>query len=191
MTNGGFMLHPLRTMLFVLAFSVLAAGSAQASESYASWGAIADDMVKFLNEAGDKYAAGDVDGAKQSVNKAYFGLYEKMGFERTVMSYISGKRVSLVEYKFSYVKRQMTNGVALEEVRSELANLCKLLKEDADQLDGVTVDAPEENEDFIVPTEEELREFDAAVSPEGLTPEEFEELKIQYIQEKQKLKEDQ
>lgn len=183
--------HPLRTMLCVLVFSLFAVGSAQAAESYGSWGEIADDMVNFLNEAGDKYADGDVDGAKKSVNDAYFGLYEKMGFERTVMSYISGKRVSLVEYKFSYVKRQMTNGVALEEVRSELANLCKLLKEDADQLDGVTVDAPEENEDFIVPTEEELREFDAAVSPEGLTPEEFEELKIQYIQEKRKLKEDQ
>lgn len=184
------MARSAKTLLFAFLLSSLVAGAANAAEkSYSSWGEIAEDMVKFLDEAGKKYSAGDSDGAKKSVNDAYFGLYEKMGFERTVMSYISGKRVSLVEYKFSFVKKEMTKGAPVDEVHKELAELCRLLREDADQLDGKSEDAPKENEEFIIPTDEELREFEEAVSPEGLTPEEFEKQKIEFLQKRRAQKE--
>ncbi len=173
-----------------LVLSILFSVSGRAfSQEYSSWNAIADAMVEFLDIAGEKYREGDVDGAKNSVNDAYFGLYEKMGFERTVMSYISGKRVSLVEYKFSFVKKEMTKNAPVAEVLAELAELSRLLKEDADQLDGKTDGAPEENAEFIMPTADELKAFEEAVSPEGLTPEEFEELKIKYITEQRRRKE--
>ncbi|MCC8108589.1 MAG: hypothetical protein LIQ30_05990 [Planctomycetes bacterium] len=174
---------------FVALFIVVSTGAAIAGESYSSWGDISTEMEIRLDQAASKYADGDVQGAKDSVNDAYFGFYEKMGFERTVMEYISGKRVSLVEYIFSDIKKQMTRNEPKDAVLRELARLKVLLREDADQLDGKTDGAPAEVEDFIMPTAEELAAFDAAVSTEGLTPEEFEQRKIEYIREQRRLKE--
>ncbi|MDR1376781.1 MAG: FTR1 family iron permease, partial [Synergistaceae bacterium] len=76
------------------------------------------------------------EGAKDWVNDAYFGYYEKEGVERAVLSYISGKRASTVEYQFSIVKKLMTDGAGNREVRASLDSLSKMLREDADKLDG-------------------------------------------------------
>ena len=125
-----------RISLLALLFVVCHFQSVFAGQKYSSWGEIAGEMRKCLDDAGKRYEAGDADGAKNSVNDAYFGFYEKMGFERTVLSYISGKRASTVEYKFSYVKKLMSQGAPVGEVRDELALLNRMLREDANQLDG-------------------------------------------------------
>lgn len=178
------------TLLFTVLMVVVASTQAARAGQYATWNDIAAEMCGILDDSGSVYDAGDIEKAKTRVNDAYFGLYEKMGFERHVMSYISGKRVSVVEYKFSHIKKRMTQNAPKEEIRAELALLNAMLREDADLLDGKTRDAPAENEEFIVPTEEEIRAFDAAVSPEGLTPEEFEERKKEYILEMRRIKEE-
>jgi high-affinity iron transporter len=89
-----------------------------------------------LNNAYEAYAGGDADAGKNFVNDAYFGYYEKEGVERAVLSYVSGKRASTVEYQFSTAKRLMTEGASTADVRASLESLKKMLREDADKLDG-------------------------------------------------------
>jgi high-affinity iron transporter len=110
-------------------------GTSEAAR-YASWNEIIDQMHISLDNAYEAYTKQDANGAKDFVNDAYFGYYEKEGVERAVLSYISGKRASTVEYQFSAVKRLMTEGASLQEVRASLDNLKKMLREDANQLDG-------------------------------------------------------
>jgi high-affinity iron transporter len=89
-----------------------------------------------LDKALESYKTNDADAGKNFVNDAYFGYYEKEGVERAVLSYISGKRASTVEYQFSAIKRLMTEGASVQEVASALDNLKKMLREDANSLDG-------------------------------------------------------
>jgi high-affinity iron transporter len=114
--------------------TVLCVGAEAAK--YASWNAIIDEMHAVLDKAGDAYRGGDADAAKNFVNDAYFGFYEKEGVERAVLSYVSGKRASTVEYQFSAVKRIMGEGASLSEVQESINLLKKMLREDANQLDG-------------------------------------------------------
>jgi high-affinity iron transporter len=111
------------------------AGASDAAR-YASWNEIVDQMHISLDNAYDAYVKDDTDAGKDFVNDAYFGYYEKEGVERAVLSYISGKRASTVEYQFSAVKRLMTEGAPAREVRDSLDFLKKMLREDANQLDG-------------------------------------------------------
>ncbi|MDR3165698.1 MAG: FTR1 family protein, partial [Synergistaceae bacterium] len=122
-------------ILFILLVISILVTAAEAAK-YASWNEIVDEMHKVLDKADDAYRAGDADASKNFVNDAYFGYYEKEGVERAVLSYVSGKRASTVEYQFSAIKRLMTEGASLSEVRESLQLLKKMLREDANQLDG-------------------------------------------------------
>lgn len=101
-----------------------------------SWRHVADDMGGILDEAYNLYVSGDMKAAKDQVNLAYFGYYEKLGFEKTVMGYISGDRATQVEYQFSLIKKAMLAGVPNSEIRDALDVLDQYLHEDAKQLDG-------------------------------------------------------
>jgi high-affinity iron transporter len=103
-----------------------------------NWTKIADEMAAVLTVAYDKYRAGDHQGAKEQVDVAYFQFYEKVGFEKTVMTRISGARASVVEYQFSAAKKAITRGISEKEVKESLDTLSAYLKEDADQLDSKT-----------------------------------------------------
>jgi high-affinity iron transporter len=117
-------------LLFSLAAPAFAA-------QYASWREITDEMTVILNSSYDVYFnTKDAEKSKELVNKAYFEYYEKLGVERAVMAYVSGKRASVVEYRFAEVKRLMTEGAPNKEVRTSLDGLNKMLLEDGDALDG-------------------------------------------------------
>ncbi|MGI6003999.1 MAG: FTR1 family iron permease [Christensenellales bacterium] len=121
-------------MALVLVFTGLFATTALAAHE--SWNEIVDEMEAILNEAYDIYVSGDADAAKAKVDEAYFGYYEKLGFEKTVMAYISGNRAASVELEFSFSKKAMTAGSPQGEVRASLDKLTQMLREDANQLDG-------------------------------------------------------
>jgi high-affinity iron transporter len=116
-------------------FRLIAPAAADAAQ-YESWNAIIDQMHIALDNALDAYNRNDADAGKNFVNDAYFGYYEKEGVERAVLSYISGKRASTVEYQFSAVKRLMTDGAPVSEVKASLDSLKRMLREDANNLDG-------------------------------------------------------
>jgi len=121
-----------------LAASLLMAPAAGAQEKrkFENWTEIAEAMEASLNKAYDSYFQKDIDGGKNWVNDAYFGYYEKEGFERTVMAYISGKRGAQVEYQFTIIKKMMNERQPNKEVRTAIDDLIKWLQEDARQLDG-------------------------------------------------------
>jgi high-affinity iron transporter len=119
-----------------LALILLPAVSGPVFAAYDSWNAMVDDMRAVADEAYDIYLSGDAAAAKAQVDVAYYGFYEKLGFEKTVMAYISGARAAQVEYQFSFIKKAMTNGAAPAEVREGLDLLVEYLREDADRLDG-------------------------------------------------------
>jgi high-affinity iron transporter len=121
--------------LFICSFSLIFHGISEGAQ-YASWNEIADRMDIALNNAYDAYADGDAEAGKNFVNDAYFGYYEKEGVERAVLSYISGKRASTVEYQFSMAKKLMSDGAPNADVKASLESLKKMLREDADKLDG-------------------------------------------------------
>jgi high-affinity iron transporter len=123
-------------ILFLFFLSLVLIYPPPSAAAWNNWGEIADQMDVSLNNAYETYFRKDVNGAKNWVNDAYFNYYEKEGVERTVMSYISGKRASTVEYQFSAVKKLITELAPNDEVRSSLDKLSKMLHEDADQLDG-------------------------------------------------------
>lgn len=126
------------TLGFCLMIFLVGAAPARAQEKarFGNWTEIAEAMEESLNKAYESYFHKDVEGGKNWVNDAYFGYYEKEGFERTVMSYISGKRGAKVEYQFNIIKKMMTEQRPNKEVRGAIDDLIKWLKEDARRLDG-------------------------------------------------------
>ncbi|MDR1787444.1 MAG: FTR1 family iron permease [Treponema sp.] len=104
--------------------------------AFDTWGDMALEMSAVLDDAAALYAGGDTAAAKKRVDDAYYGYYEKYGFEKTVMAYISGSRAAAVEYQFSAVKKSMTAGETKAAVSAGLAELARLLTEDAARLDG-------------------------------------------------------
>ena len=129
--------------IFLTLFIMLAALAVTDNDSDAAekrqwddWNHVVSSMEESLEKAYKAYFVKNVDEAKNWVNDAYFGHYEKEGFERAVMSYISGKRASVVEYQFAKIKRMMTEGRPNKEVRGALDDLIRMLYEDANKLDG-------------------------------------------------------
>jgi len=125
--------------IFVLLLSsifIFQTSAEAAKMKYESWNALIDEMDIILNQAYDAYFIKDVTGAKDLVNKAYFGFYEKHGIERAVMSYISGQRGTDTEYQFAKIKRLMTDNAPNKVVRTEIDTILKMLHEDANELDG-------------------------------------------------------
>lgn len=131
-----------RVLLILVAGAAALAGAAGAAQAETrTWNDVVDDMVVVIKDAGTAYRGGDTDAAKDLVNDAYFGYYEKLGFEKTVMAYISGDRAATVEYQFSQVKKDIAAGEPAEQVDADLAQLAGMLREDANRLDG-TAEAP-------------------------------------------------
>ena len=123
--------------LVCLLLGLLVAHSAMATSKFANWREVTDEMTSILDSSYEVYFnTKDAEAAKELVNKAYFEYYEKLGVERAVMAYVSGKRASIVEYQFAEVKRLMTDGAPNKDVRTSLDNLNKMLREDGNSLDG-------------------------------------------------------
>lgn len=125
-------------LLLLLAACLSPVNSEAAQEKFASWSEMSKHMENILNQSYETYFKGDAVKSKAEVNKAYYGYYEKHGFERTVMTHISGSRASTVELKFARAKSLMTKGAPNKEVRAELDSLIKMLNEDAAELDGTS-----------------------------------------------------
>jgi high-affinity iron transporter len=107
-----------------------------AAGSPATWNEVVDEMEAVVDEAYEMYVSGEAEAAKDQVDVAYYSYYEKLGFEKTVMAYISGDRAATVEYQFSYAKKAIAAGDPESEVKASLDELVSLLREDADALDG-------------------------------------------------------
>ena len=125
-------------IVFVTTGSLFAYAEDAASGSAGRWGAASDEIDKYLDAAFEYYLEGDNDSAYNTVNDAYFRVYEVTGFERQTMSYISGNRKNAVEMQFSTckanVKKEETDPDTKAKVRASLTKLKSMIREDGNKL---------------------------------------------------------
>lgn len=111
-----------------------------ADKKYKDWEDVSKDMEVVLRDALKIYEAGGPDAGKEGydkINEAYFRYYEKLGFERIVMTTISGKRASTVENQFYLARKSMRQNEDIDVVKDEVEVLIRYLHEDAKTLDGM------------------------------------------------------
>ena len=114
--------------------SILGAAVAQ-EKTFSTWTEVADDMGGVLDRAYALYVQGKAKEARDEVNVAYYGYYEKIGFERVVKARISGNRAGVVELQFSRVKKDINSGKSAADVKASIETLNRMLHEDAALLD--------------------------------------------------------
>ncbi|MDU2064314.1 MAG: FTR1 family protein [Sporomusaceae bacterium] len=100
------------------------------------WNDVVTRIEKSMNQSLAVYEAGDVAGAKKLVNDTYYGIYEKDGMEMAVRSTVSSKRAGLTEYKFSTVKKLMTNQAPSSEIKKEITEMISMMREDVKKMSG-------------------------------------------------------
>ncbi len=127
---------------FWLAIMTICSGVVLAEDGGAGeagrWGVAADEIDKYLDTGFEYYLEGDTGNAYNSVNDAYFRVYEVTGFERQTMSYISGNRKNAVEMQFSTckanVKKEELDLDTKIKVRASLTKLKSMIREDGNKL---------------------------------------------------------
>lgn len=140
----------------IFSISAYAAGNAETADYYLSYkkyvaaenpdgnktityNDITDQISNLLEEGLRRYESGakkDGDeGYYKPFTNSYGFWYETSGYEKTVMGYISGARVTEVELQFSTMKKAVNNGESAENVRAEVNKLVAMLREDANTLD--------------------------------------------------------
>ena len=130
-------------VLCILVIALLAVPWAATGEESAStrWADASDEIDRFLDAAFEAYLDGDPAAAYSNVSNAYFRVYETTGFERQTMSYISGNRKNAVEMQFSAckaaVKKENETAETKTAVRSALAKLKAMIREDGNKLAGM------------------------------------------------------
>ena len=107
--------------------------SAQA-EASPKWNELAAQIESTVREAVEIYKTGNGRAAKEKINDAYYGIYEKEGLESTLRVSVSSKSVGLTEYQFYKVKKAMLAGDPLEKVQQEADTLIQMVYENVEAL---------------------------------------------------------
>lgn len=122
-------LHVFFVLLILIAGSNLASAAPK-------WDQSADRIEKTLLQALEVYKADDPAGAKKLVNDSYYGIYEKDGLEMTIRNTVSSKNSNLSEYKFSTIKKLMTNQAPDAQIKQEIDTLMKMIRADIKKIKG-------------------------------------------------------
>ncbi len=100
------------------------------------WQELAKRIESTVNEAVEIYKTGDGHAAKDKINDAYYGIYEKEGLEGSLRVTVSGKAVGVTEYQFYKVKKAMLAGASLEEVQAEAKTLIEMVNDNVEAMSG-------------------------------------------------------
>ena len=124
----------MKKILFLcMALVLLAVPRADAAPK---WQEVADRIAQTVDQAVSVYETGDYEGARDLVNSAYYGIYEKDGLENVMRSSVSAKETSLTEYQFYKVKKSMKNGESLETVKQETEKLKSMVNDNVKALEN-------------------------------------------------------
>ena len=111
--------------------------TAHGIEKY-TWNTVAGAEDELLEAAYKLYRDGNKDEAFTASRQAYYGYYETTGFERNVMSYVSGAEVSKAELQFRAVRNVPKKGGSLDDFWKEIEKLSQILHDQANRLDGIS-----------------------------------------------------
>ena len=138
--------------LMIILLMLPLAGFAEETSS-TRWADAADEIDRFLDAAFESYLDGDPSAAYNNVSNAYFRVYETTGFERQTISYISGNRKNAVEMQFSAcksaVKKENQTTETRISVRSALAKLKSMIREDGNKLAAMQGGAQSETKFYL------------------------------------------
>lgn len=131
--QGRFCPFELRKILFlVMVLSAFLFTSF--AEAAPKWEEVANHIDETVDQAVAIYASGDTEGARDMVNTAYYGIYEKDGLENVMRTSVSAKETNLTEYQFYKVKKAMKNGEPLETVQQEGEKLKQMVHDNVKDL---------------------------------------------------------
>ena len=116
-------------MRFLLSFLLAVAFFCPLSPAQAAqtWEQVGQHIHEATAAAMEKYAAGDVEGAKKGVNDVYYAIYEKDGLEMTIRNTVAAKNANLTEYQFNKLKKAMSEGRPLNEVQAEADKVLEMI----------------------------------------------------------------
>ena len=118
-------------LLLLIAMLIVFAPTCDAAPK---WNELAAQIESTVREAVDIYKTGNGRAAKEKVNDAYYGIYEKEGLESTLRVSVSSKAVGLTEYQFYKVKKAMLAGDPIDKVEQEAETLISMVYENVDAL---------------------------------------------------------
>ncbi len=118
-------------LLLLIALMIVFAPTCDAAPK---WNELAAQIEATVREAVDIYKTGNGRAAKEKVNDAYYGIYEKEGLESTLRVSVSSKSVGLTEYQFYKVKKAMLAGDPIDKVEQEAETLIQMVYENVDAL---------------------------------------------------------
>lgn len=101
-----------------------------------TWQQIHDRITVEMGQVYEIYKTGDPQGARDAVNKIYYGIYEKDGLESAVRSGISGKSANLTEYQFYTLKKAIRAGAPQAEIEAEGAKLLDMIQVEVTALEN-------------------------------------------------------
>ena len=121
-----------------LSILILFLGASVVSTVFADagyWEGKAREMRLVLSEAYYRFVAGDVEGARGLVDRAYAEHYQG-DFEQNVRTLISGTRAENIDEWFDYVKTSLAADKSQQDMREDFNQLNHLLSVTARRLDG-------------------------------------------------------
>ena len=110
--------------------------AAPLTEAAPKWQEVADRIAQTVDQAVTVYEGGDYEGARDLVNAAYYGIYEKEGLESVMRSSVSAKETSLTEYQFYKIKKSMKNGESMDVVKQEAEKLKSMVNDNVKALEN-------------------------------------------------------
>lgn len=124
-----------KVMLICLTFLLLV-GLSPVGQAATQWGDVVDRIEQTMDKSVEVYKTGNLEGAKKIVNDAYYGIYEKDGFEMAVRNTVSSKRANLSEYEFGRVKKMMNEQASPAEIEQQIDEMIAMMREDVDTMKG-------------------------------------------------------
>ena len=122
--------------IFLMILTAILMMQSMSVEAAPKWHELAGQIEKTVNEALDIYRTGDGRAAKEKINDAYYGIYEKEGMEGALRVTVSSKAVGITEYQFYKVKKAMLAGDPIEKVEQEAATLIEMVHENVSAMEN-------------------------------------------------------
>ena len=125
-----------KVLLLIFTVSLIFAVNSQSSEAAPKWQQLAGQIEQTIHEAMEIYKTGDGRTAKDKINDAYYGIYEKEGMEGALRVSVSAKAVGITEYQFYKVKKAMLAGDPIEQVQGEADTLIEMVYDNVEAMEN-------------------------------------------------------
>ena len=125
-----------KVLLLIFTVSLIFAVNLQSSEAAPKWQQLAGQIEQTIHEAMEIYKTGDGRTAKDKINDAYYGIYEKEGMEGALRVSVSAKAVGITEYQFYKVKKAMLAGDPIEQVQGEADILIEMVYDNVEAMEN-------------------------------------------------------